>query len=227
MEKRIEIEVRNKIATLTSKDFTLVGGNSDYEVVFDFDEDWENHPTKTAVFVFGKDEAVYKVFEGNVCEGVAVNKTLMCLIGVFAGDMMTTTPARVDCVLRSILDEAGGTPQPPTEDVYNQIMDLLNKYIQQGGGSGESGFSPTVSITPIENGHRVTITDVNGDHSFDVMNGTKGEKGDRGEQGERGEQGIQGEKGEKGDPYTLTEEDKAIIVQDVLNALPNGDEVAY
>ena len=36
---------------------------------------------------------------------------------------------------------------------------------------GEDGFSPTVTITPITGGHRVIITDTDGSHSFDVMDG--------------------------------------------------------
>lgn len=37
---------------------------------------------------------------------------------------------------------------------------------------GDDGFSPTVTITPIQGGNRVTITDADGDHEFDVMNGS-------------------------------------------------------
>lgn len=36
------------------------------------------------------------------------------------------------------------------------------------------GVSPTVTVTNIANGHRVTITDVNGTKSFDVLNGQSG-----------------------------------------------------
>lgn len=36
---------------------------------------------------------------------------------------------------------------------------------------GADGESPTVTIEPIENGHRVTITDKNGEQSFDIFNG--------------------------------------------------------
>lgn len=45
------------------------------------------------------------------------------------------------------------------------------------GPAGENGFSPTVSISPNANqdGTTVTITDVNGTHSFDVLNGLNGE----------------------------------------------------
>lgn len=201
-EKQLEIQVRDKIATFKSKNFNLVGGNSDYKVVFDFDEAWGNHNVKTALFVFGR-ESVPKVFEGNVCDGVAINNATTCYIGVFSGDIMTTTPATITDIRQSITD-IGGTPQDPTPSVYNQIIELLNKYLEQGGGgSGEAGFSPTVKITPIENGHRVTITDINGDHSYDVFNG------------------------EKGDSYELNETDKTEIVNAVLLALPDNREVAY
>lgn len=39
------------------------------------------------------------------------------------------------------------------------------------------GISPTVNVSPITNGNRVTITDVNGSHPFDVLNGTDGQGG--------------------------------------------------
>ena len=216
---QLHIAVKGKMATLTEQNFQLVGGNSDYEVVFDFDEDWNNYPVKTALFVFGK-ETRKKVFDGNICEGVAIEGATMCLIGVFADDIATTTPACVSGIRQSIRDVAKDLPEAPEEDVYNQIMELLNRYIEQGGGggggeNGKDGFSPTVSITPIENGHRVTITDINGDHSFDVMNGEKGEQGERGEQGLQGVQGEKGEQGEKGDPYVLTEADKTEIANSV------------
>ncbi len=42
------------------------------------------------------------------------------------------------------------------------------------GAPGEDGYSPAVTITEIEGGHRVTITDEDGDHVFDVLDGTGG-----------------------------------------------------
>nr|DAF64101.1 MAG TPA: hypothetical protein [Siphoviridae sp. ctTIi48] len=42
------------------------------------------------------------------------------------------------------------------------------------GPQGEKGVSPTVSTEEIVGGTRVDITDVNGSHSFDVMNGING-----------------------------------------------------
>lgn len=42
------------------------------------------------------------------------------------------------------------------------------------GADGEDVFSPVIQVTEITNGHRVTITDVNGTQSFDVMDGEDG-----------------------------------------------------
>lgn len=64
--------------------------------------------------------------------------------------------------------------------------------------------------------------------SFDFKN-LKGETGPQGETGPKGNTGEQGPAGTtpvKGVDY-WTEADKEEIVQDVLNALPNGDEVTY
>lgn len=143
VKKQINIEVKDKVATLVSMNFNLVGGNSDYEVVFEFDGDWDNYPVKTAVFVYGNHKPVYQVVEGNICKGVAIENATMCLVGAFAGDIMTTTPAEVPCVRRSILDEANGVPEAPTHEIYNQIMELLQKAIQAhtelpiGGKTGQ------------------------------------------------------------------------------------------
>lgn len=71
----------------------------------------------------------------------------------------------------------------------------------ESGQDGSDGFSPIVSVEEHADSHTVTITDVNGEHSFTVTNGVdgqKGEKGDRGERGIQGEQGIQGERGLQG-----------------------------
>lgn len=40
---------------------------------------------------------------------------------------------------------------------------------------GDDGFAPKVTTTAIQGGTHVTITDADGDHEFDVMNGTGGE----------------------------------------------------
>lgn len=44
----------------------------------------------------------------------------------------------------------------------------------QDGTDGTDGYSPTVSVEEIPGGHEVTITDINGEHSFDVLDGQGG-----------------------------------------------------
>lgn len=46
------------------------------------------------------------------------------------------------------------------------------------GEDGKDGVSPVVDVEPISGGHKVTITDVNGSQSFQVMNGIDGSGGD-------------------------------------------------
>ena len=54
------------------------------------------------------------------------------------------------------------------------------------GEKGDPGFSPIVSVEDIPGGHEVTITDEQGDHSFDVMDGAPGEEGAPGKDGKDG-----------------------------------------
>lgn len=63
-----------------------------------------------------------------------------------------------------------GEPGPPGQD-------------GKDGEPGADGFSPVVSITEINGGHRVTITDANGAKTFDVLDGVDGQGGSPGKDG--------------------------------------------
>ena len=52
------------------------------------------------------------------------------------------------------------------------ILNNNNQWVVYNASSDKDGFSPTVDVTPISGGHKVTITDKEGQHSFDVMDGT-------------------------------------------------------
>lgn len=45
------------------------------------------------------------------------------------------------------------------------------------GQDGQDGYSPTITVTNITGGHRVSITDVDGTKTFDVMDGANGTNG--------------------------------------------------
>lgn len=58
--------------------------------------------------------------------------------------------------------------------------------VEAQGEPGEDGFSPTITVTDITGGHRVTITDAEGTQTFEVLNGTKGDPGQPGTPGDDG-----------------------------------------
>ena len=71
------------------------------------------------------------------------------------------------------------------EELFNAFMSCVTRVIDADGNEvsfkipnkPEEIISPTVSITETDNGHTVSITDVNGTKSFDVTNGTNGTNG--------------------------------------------------
>lgn len=203
MDKVINIKVRNRIAIADPSE-RIVCGNEDYTAVFDFDDEWSGIGVKTARFYRG---GIYTdtVFTGDTVVIPEMSKVSYVEIGVFAGDI-TTTPAVVRCY-RSILCN-GGNVSEPEDDVYAQIIELINSIEGSTGPAGADGVSPTVSVEQITGGNRIAITDVNGKKTFDVLNGSAGATP------------------AKGTDY-WTAEDQMQIVNDVLAALPAAEEAKF
>ena len=123
----INISIVNKRPTVIGTPI-IVCGNTGYVVEFAFDDEWNAYPAKTARFVYYK--AGSMKYEDVLFEGNAVNVPLLSdirevYVGVYAGDLRTTTPVRIPCD-KSILCGGGAHEEPP-EDVYNQLMALLEK----------------------------------------------------------------------------------------------------
>lgn len=146
----IGISVEKKIAK-ADENAVIVCGNSNYKAVFAFDSEWADYPVKTALFATdnkgGTDEnnTIPVVFDGNECDIPQLANTTIVGVGVVSGDLTvgdqvevsTTTPAYIPCLIS--IKDLGGVIAPPATDVYDQIIALLNKYIQQGGGGGSGG----------------------------------------------------------------------------------------
>lgn len=66
------------------------------------------------------------------------------------------------------------------------------------GENGVNGVSPTITVTNIEGGHRISITDAVGTNTIDVLDGATGPQGPQGETGATGATGAQGPQGEQG-----------------------------
>lgn len=128
MENIIHVSVKNKIAVQTGE-VSYICGNSGYTVEFAFDDEWNDYETKTARFIYdGKITDV--VFTGNVCAVPVISNVIIFAVGVFAGNLQTTTPAFISAK-KSILC-GGGSPADPPDDVYNQIIDMLNNLGETG-----------------------------------------------------------------------------------------------
>lgn len=123
--KTINVLVRDKIASAVG-DIVYICGNSDYAVSFDFDAEWDAHDVKTARFVHDG-SYIDVVFTGNQCAMPVIHKAYGIYVGVYAGDLRTTTPAHIPSAA-SILS-ADGTPEAPPDDVYAQLTELCNEAV--------------------------------------------------------------------------------------------------
>lgn len=166
----LHVDIKNKKATYSRRDGEIICGNKDYRIQFTFDEEWEAYPVKTARFISAQG---YKdvIFEGNEVAVPAVYNSFSVQVGVFAGDLRTTTGADIPC-LKSILSQ-GGAPADPTPDVYAQIMALLNhgvtsidlSKLDTEGKIVETCADGTTRTTVMEfdeNGNPIKITDPDG-----------------------------------------------------------------
>ena len=119
----IHISVRNKIATASKRCHDIICSNSDYEVVFTFDAEWDEHNEKTARFIYGGLYTDVK-FTGNRCPVPIIMNTTRCHIGVYAGNLKTTTDAIVDC-RTSILDLPGSESESGQEVPPNSFQEYV------------------------------------------------------------------------------------------------------
>ena len=187
----LNITVRNKIATTTDP-ATVVNGNNDYTVVFDFDSEWDSLSSKTAMFVYGREEQKYKTvtFTGNSCVMPALYNTGYVLIGVFAGNIKTTTAAYVKCIpcIRdndSTLDAGGGgTTDTGTTD-HSQLInrDLADQHPISAITGLKEALTPLVgttqTITPsqvlaaIKAGRDIALQYADSNFVFSAFNGSE------------------------------------------------------
>ena len=106
---------------------TIVCGNSDYELQFiAFDSDWDGYDLKTAEFKYylhGELRCTEVLFSGDTVSIPVLHDIDEVEIGVYAGDLRTSTGVRVPCI-RCITD---GVPEhsPPDPSVYEQLLAYL------------------------------------------------------------------------------------------------------
>ncbi|MBQ8922187.1 MAG: hypothetical protein IJ060_08525 [Oscillospiraceae bacterium] len=121
----ITIKVNGKIAEPVGAP-EIVCGNSDCLLHFTFDSEWDDSPVRTLRTVWcsgGKFGYADTVFEGDTVPLPPVYNTPEIAVGVYAGNLRTTTPARIPCA-RCITDRVPVHADPPP-DVYAQLLDCL------------------------------------------------------------------------------------------------------
>lgn len=128
MKRVIPIRIRDKIAVAPKNAF-YVCGNSDYAIRFDFDDEWDGLDPKTARFVYNG-QYVEMIFSGNVCPVPIISNTYAFEVGVYAGNLSTTTKAYVPAKKSTLCGAA--IPAEPVS-VYVPASELEKKLDKSGG----------------------------------------------------------------------------------------------
>jgi hypothetical protein len=93
---KIHVSVQNKIARAARCDGSIVCGNTDYEIVFSFDAEWDAFEEKTARFLY--DNGYLDIpFRGASCPVPYMINATSVEVGVYAGELHTTTAAVIPC----------------------------------------------------------------------------------------------------------------------------------
>ena len=207
-EMELTVKVRKKVAQGCGR--RIVCANSDYTVRFDLDEEWSGYAAKTMRVDYGNGTYTDVVFTGETAALPVIRGRRMIRIGLYAGNIHTTTPAAYEC--EESISDAGGIPAAPEADVYAQLTELLESGKIKGekgdtGARGPQGEKGDTGATGPQGttGPRGPQGAAGAAFTYDMFTAAqlaalKGEKGDKGATGPKGDPGEQGPQGEKGDP---------------------------
>lgn len=149
----LHIDIVNKVATYRKRDGDIVCGNSNYQIQFAFDSEWDAHDTKTARFIWNGDYTDVE-FAGDTCDVPVINNATQVSVGVYAGELATTTPAEIGCKL-SILCLAA----KPSEENERNYASEAKEAAERAEAAAERAES---ALAAMEYDGLVEITDDNG-----------------------------------------------------------------
>ena len=190
-----------------SKKNILANNSQDFLIAkFDFSEEWDN-TEKTAIFYNTEDKIYNVLLKDNSCiiPHEVLQENNLFYVGVFGiNGTERITSTIINIRLENGAYKIGETPSEPSEDVYAQIISLM----QESKEIAKSAEEKAQSVV-----NRADLGE---------FCGPAGPQGPIGPVGPQGEQGIQGE---KGDSYEITEQDYNMIeeqvkqdIQSTLNA---------
>lgn len=137
MIKPIVIKVTDKVPELVSGPDYMVCDNSDYTVVWQLDEEWAQfeHRTMQVNYKDGTYERV--LFTGDTCALPALPVPGPVHVGLFAGDIHTTRPARLLAVRSATTDS--GEERDPMPNGYAQAIEALDAKLDKNQGAENAG----------------------------------------------------------------------------------------
>lgn len=177
------VEVNGNQARLVQREPITSGSVQAYLMEFSFSEEW-SELDRVAVFKTGDNIYDIPLDETNQCFipwEVMTEPNVQIQFGIYGARgteiVLPTVWVPTDTILEGVV--TGIEANEPTVTLTGQLIEevnSLNNRVKQledqgPGPKGDDGFSPTVEIAEINDGHSVTITDVNGPQTFDVMDG--------------------------------------------------------
>ena len=97
------INVTDNIATYLKRGGKIVCGNEGYKIKFTFDSTWSKISNKFARFIWNDEYTDVPINSDGEATVPRIDNTEICLVGVYASEKNTTTPAKIPCY-RSIRD---------------------------------------------------------------------------------------------------------------------------
>ena len=119
MGKILNIQVTDKVATYLTRGGDIVCGNADYKVQFSFDTDWAALPKKTARFSWNGRHEDVEIDASNQAAVPFLVRTTGLKVGVYSGDVSTTTAAFIKCRHSARCDET--TPTTENDRHYERL----------------------------------------------------------------------------------------------------------
>lgn len=202
----IVVTVKNKMAVGDGS--VIVCNNSDYVVRFVLDSEWDALALRTMRIVYDSYTHTDIAFSGDTVALPTIIDRTSIGIGLYSGDIHTSTCAMFDCE-RSVMGKNSNAVAPPSSDVYNEIVGMINDGRLKGdkgedgtnGADGANGADGVTFTPSVDSAGNLSWTNDGGLSNPATVNikGATGATGERGEQGIPGERGAQGAKGDKGD----------------------------
>lgn len=239
----IDIRIKDNIAMQTGGQAFIVRDNSNYVINFTFDVEWAEETAKTARFALQGGGYMDVPFTGSSVAVPVISTGRRVDVGVFAGNLRTTTSATLPLV--PSIRSKGGAPVPPEDAVYDKLIALINSMGEISDDDIKQAVEDYLSANPIAaasmrvDGGYIQYSTDNGKTWVNLIAKAdlKGDKGSTGADGAPGKDGADGSPGADGKSaysyavdggYTGTEEEFAEkLAEEMPAALPNPNALTF